>query len=284
MAEWADRFWTVRDGLRIHYRDYDGPDDRPPILCLPGLTRNSRDFAQLADRLAGRWRLLALEFRGRGLSDHDPQPERYVPPTYAGDVLELLDGLGIPRALFIGTSLGGIVTMLVAAVQPQRLAGALINDIGPEISEAGLVRIRKFVGRPASFASWTEAAAAVAEINGPAFPGYGPADWEAFARRICRQDNGAIRFDYDMDIARVFNGDGGVPQHFWPLVDGLSAVPVTILRGELSDLFSAATADRMAGQLPGAELVTVQGVGHAPMLDEPEAEAAIDRLLARVLD
>ncbi|MBA3835595.1 MAG: alpha/beta fold hydrolase, partial [Sphingomonas sp.] len=136
MASWSDRYWTSRDGLKLHYRDHAGPDDRPPILCLHGLTRNSRDFEALAERLAGEWRVISPDFRGRGLSEYDPQSSRYMPPTYAADVLQLLDELQIDKAVFVGTSLGGLTTMIVAGFAPQRIAGVVLNDIGPELSSA----------------------------------------------------------------------------------------------------------------------------------------------------
>src|SRR4051812_16773642 len=140
--EYRDGFLVVRDGLRLHYRDYAGNGKRPPLLCLPGLTRNARDFADFAERFSPRFRALALDFRGRGESDYDPLPARYSPLTYAGDVLELLDELDISQAIFVGTSLGGLVTMIVATMTPERIAAAILNDVGPELSQVGLDRIK----------------------------------------------------------------------------------------------------------------------------------------------
>ena len=138
MAQWQDRYWNSKDGLRLHYRDYAGPAERPPILCLPGLTRNARDFEPVADRLAGEWRVIAVDFRGRGQSEYDPNPANYEPRTYAADVLKLLDQLGIADAVFFGTSLGGIVTMLMSTTDSERIAGAVINDIGPVVEDEGV--------------------------------------------------------------------------------------------------------------------------------------------------
>lgn len=284
MAQWDDRFWNSRDGLRLHYRDYAGPADRPPILCLPGLTRNARDFEPVADRLAGEWRVIAVDFRGRGMSQYDPRPANYMPPTYAADVMKMLDQLGIADAVFFGTSLGGIVTMLLSTTDPERIAGAMINDIGPVIEEAGVERLRTYVGKGGAFASWAEAAEATAARNRLAFPDYTPADWERFARRLASErPDGTIQADYDMAIAQPFATSNGMGADPWRMIDGLADKPVLIVRGETSDLFSAATAERMLAALPKAELVTIAGVGHAPVLDEPEATAAIDRLLGRVL-
>jgi len=285
MAQWVDRYWTSKDGLKLHYRDYAGPHERPPILCLPGLTRNARDFEPVADRLAGEWRILAVEFRGRGQSEYDPDPANYVPHTYAADVLKLLDQLGIADAVFFGTSLGGIVTMLMSSTDPERIAGAVINDIGPVVEDTGIDRLRNYVGKGGVFANWAEARAAAATRNGIAFPHYSAEQWDAFARRMASErPDGTVRSDYDMAIAQPFATIKGTPDFDpWPLIDGLTDKPVLLVRGETSDLLSIATAERIIATLPKAELVTVPGVGHAPILDEPEAVAGIDRLLAKVL-
>lgn len=282
---WADRFWTSVDGLKLHYRDYAGPHERPPILCLPALTRNAADYEALAARFAGEWRVLSVDFRGRGLSDPDPDPANYRPQTYVGDILKLLDQLGIADALFVGTSLGGLVTMALAASDSERIAGALLNDIGPEIELAGLERIATWVGQPAHFKTVAEAAARVAQRNAAVFPDYGGQEWLRFTRRLLRgDDDNGWDFAYDRAIARAFTAPAD-PAAFdgWAFLDALGGRPVTILRGELSDLLSADTARRMAERLDDCELVTVPRVGHAPTFDEPESLAALERLLERVL-
>ena len=284
-ASWTDRHWTSSDGLKLYYREYAGPSDRPPIVCLPGLTRNSRDFAEFAARYAGRFRVIAPDFRGRGMSERDPQPARYLPPTYAADILQLLDELEIERAVFVGTSLGGLVTMLIATMQPQRIAATILNDVGPEIDQSGIDRIRSYVGRAVRFRDWDEAADSIAKINRdlPASNGHG--DWLRMARRLCKEDGDGIIFDYDMAIAEAFNqrDDGAAPAFdLWPLFKKLDGAPLLLIRGELSDLLTDATAHAMVEALADAELVTVPGVGHAPELNEPEVVAAIDRLLERV--
>ena len=285
MAEWVDRFWNSKDGLRLHYRDYAGPAERPPILCLPGLTRNARDFEPVADRLAGEWRVIAVDFRGRGQSAYDPNPANYEPHTYAADVLKLLDQLGIADAVFFGTSLGGIVTMLMSTTDSERIAGAVINDIGPVVEDSGVDRLRIYVGKATAMVSWKDVAEAAALRNGIAFPDYTPDQWERFARRLySERPDGSIQADYDMRIADAFASNKGTPDYDpWSLIDGLADKPVLIVRGETSDLFSVETAERMLSKLPKAELVILPGIGHAPALDEPEAIAGIDRLLERVL-
>lgn len=280
---WDDLYWYSRDGLKLHYRDYQGRDDRPPLICLHGLTRNARDFEALAERLAGGWRLIVPDFRGRGLSDHDPAPARYAPPTYAADILQLLDLLHIERAIFVGTSLGGLVTMVIAATAPGRVAAALLNDVGPQLEPEGLERVRSYVGQPALFHDWDEAAKALKHRNSTIYPSYEAADWLGMAHRLCReQEQGEIRFDYDMAIAQNVLAAATSPAvDAWSLFRALAPAPLLIVRGDLSDLLSAETAERMAKEHPDARFVTIPKVGHAPDLSEPTAVEAIQSLLAR---
>jgi pimeloyl-ACP methyl ester carboxylesterase len=284
---YTDGYWWSPDGLRLHYRDYaGGSDGRPPLLCLPGLTRNARDFEPLASRLAGEWRLICPDMRGRAESAQAKDPMTYVPLTYVQDVSRLLGDLAITRFVAIGTSLGGLITMLIAATHREWLAGALLNDVGPKLEDAGLNRIRAYVGVGQSHPSWVHAARALEEANRDIYPGYDLEQWLAMAKRLYRlSGTGRVVLDYDMRVAeplRLAGGEAGVDM--WPVMAAFRRVPTLILRGERSDLLSAATAERMAAEIgPDAELVTVPNVGHAPVLDEPEAAAAVDRLLARVL-
>jgi len=279
-ARFEDRFIVVRDGLNLHYRDYPGSCDGPPLLCLHGLTRNSRDFAELAERYSPRFRVLALDFRGRGDSDYDPVPMRYNPLTYAGDVIELLDQLAIGQAIFVGTSLGGLVTMTMGAIAPQRIAATILNDVGPDIDPTGIDRILSYVGKDMRFQSWDDAANAIAANYGAAFDCYTQEDFVKMARRNCREENGEIRFDYDMAIAVPFQTGGPTPTiDLWPLFEALGRKPLLVVRGEKSDLLSAETATRMQAAAPDMTLTVVPGVGHAPELNEPEAVAAIDAFL-----
>ena len=284
MADFADRYWTSADGIKLHYRDYDGPHERPPILCIPGLTRNARDFEPVADRYAGQWRVIAIDLRGRGGSGVDPVAANYNPSVYVKDVLKMLDQLGIADAVFVGTSLGGLCTMLLAASDSERIAGALLNDIGPVIDDAGIERIAGYVGQDKRFASWDEAIAEISRRSADCYPAWGEGEWERFVRRICREDGGSIRFDYDMAIAENFRRATAMPPvDAWHLYRALEGRPVTVLRGALSDLLSAETAEAMATAIDDAELVTVPDVGHTPSFEEPESHAALDRLLERVL-
>jgi pimeloyl-ACP methyl ester carboxylesterase len=278
MPSWTDRFWYSAEGLRLHYRDYEGPRDKPPILCIPGLTRNARDFEPIADRYAGDWRVICVDLRGRGLSDPDPDSSRYAPPYYVADLLKLLDQEGIADAIFVGTSLGGICTMLLASTDADRIAGALINDIGPEIDQTGIDRISGYVGREVRFDSWSEATDLLALR-------WARGEWERFAHRIMHEAPDGIRFQYDMRIAENFRAATEGPQGAnWHLYESLAGRPIAILRGELSDLLSQEVAEQMVERLGGdAELTVVTQVGHTPNLEEPEVHSAIDRLLERVM-
>ena len=273
---YRDGYFTVTDGLRLHYRDYPGNEARPPLLCRPGLTRNARDFAELAELYSPRFRVLVLEFRGRGDSDYDPLPARYNPMVYAADVLQFLDRLEIDQAIFVGTSLGGLVTMVIATLAPQRIAGAVLNDVGPELNHVGLDRIQSYVGRDERFHSWDEAADEISKRLAPAFPNYDRDDWLAMARRNCREENGEIRFDYDMAIAEPFQTAGPTPAiDGWPFFAALAQTPLLMVRGQISELLSASAAEKMRAAAPDARFVEVPGIGHAPMLNEPEAAAAV---------
>lgn len=279
----ADRTWRAFDGLELHARDYaagSGPA-RLPVICLHGLTRNARDFEDLAPRLAARGRrVLAVDVRGRGASAWDPDPLNYQPATYAQDVIALAVAAGLARAQFVGTSMGGIIAMVLASVRPDLVAGAVLNDVGPEIAPEGVRRIGGYVGVPSGAADWSEAADFARRLNAFAFPAYGPAEWDRFARRIFREDpSGRPVLDYDPRIAEPVRqaGAAGLAPPLWPLWAALAAGrPVLAVRGAISDLLSPQTYARMLASAPTVAGVEIPGVGHAPALDEPEALAAID--------
>jgi len=288
----SDRFWTSADGLRLHARDHApaSGEARLPVICLHGLTRNARDFEDLAPRLAAQGRrVLAVDVRGRGGSAWDPELTRYIPAVYAGDVLALMDAAGISRAVFIGTSMGGLITMVLAALRPDAVAGAALNDIGPELAPEGLARIGRYTGKGPKVADWTGAADYARFINEAAFPAYGPADWAAFARRIFTEKHGVPALDYDPAIAVAFKPPEGEPAppppDLWPLFQGLAFAPdkaerpLLLIRGGLSDLLAPATADKMREIAPHMAFAEVPNVGHAPMLDEPQALSALDAWL-----
>ena len=284
---WRDHHWWSKDGIPLHARVYDGRNaaaaDAMPVLCLSGLTRNARDFDRLAPHLAQHRSVYALDFRGRGDSGYARDAMTYGPLTYVQDVVALLDEVGIARGICIGTSLGGIVTMLLAATQPGRVAGAVLNDIGPEIDPAGLERIRGYVGQSASHPTWVHAARAIADAGADVYPAWELDDWLVMAKRSHRlTPEGRIVPDYDANIAQPFKVPGGeVGVDLWPALAALKSVPTLILRGAHSDILSAATVTAMLARLDAATNVTIANVGHAPTLDEAAAVAAIDALVAR---
>lgn len=289
VVPYVERRWKSPDGLDLFARDYaPGPGvAHPPIIAIHGLTRNSADFHAIAPLLAqsGR-RVLAVDVRGRGLSDRAPDPMTYTPEVYARDVLALMDQAAIERAVFLGTSMGGLITMALTALKPKAVVAAILNDIGPEVAPEGLARIAAYSGQPVEIGSWADAAAYARRINEVAFPHYSDADWDAFARRIFReQPDGEIGLDYDPDISVPIRAAGAkalVP-NLWPFFRRLAKKkPTLLVRGGSSDLLSAAIAEKMKKAAPAMVYVEVPGVGHAPMLDEPEAKAAIFEFLAEV--
>lgn len=278
----TDRRWTSADGLSLYARDYAGVAGpaKLPVIAIHGLTRNSADFEGIAPLIAqtGR-RLLAIDVRGRGQSDRAPDPMTYQPATYAQDVLALLQQAGIEKAVFMGTSMGGLITMALAAIRSKVIAGAIINDVGPEVAKEGLARIAAYSGQPVDTPTWADAASYAKRINAVAFPHYTDADWDAFARRIFTVGTeGAPILNYDPDIAVPIRAAGAralVP-NLWPMFGKLTrGRPVLLVRGANSDLLSEEIAAKMRKRAPRMDFVEVPDVGHAPMLDEPEARAAI---------
>lgn len=285
-STYEDGHWTSEDGLSLYYRDYPGPEgyDGPPVLCMHGLTRNSRDFADLAGHIAATRRVIVPEMRGRGLSDYAPDSATYNPRQYVADVERLLDELGIERFIAVGTSMGGLMTMLLAAARPGSITAVVMNDIGPEIDPAGISRIKGYVGQGRSYPTWVHAARSMSEVHSASFPEYDLDKWLEMAKRtLVVSQNGRIGFDYDMAIAEPFNqAENAAPANLWTAYESLHDVPMVLVRGELSDLLTPETVRLMKERNPAMTSVTVPRVGHAPTLDEPEARAAIDALLASV--
>jgi len=275
--------FTANDGLALFARDF-GPAETAtiPVFCLPGLTRNSLDFADLATHLAARGRrVVCPDFRGRGMSARDPGwASNYAPHVYARDVLDLMAALGIHRAAFVGTSLGGIVATTIAAQRPTAIAGIVLNDIGPRLEPAGLARIAAHTGWKNEAADWSEAVELLRASNAAAVPNLDAEGWLAFARRqfVPRAD-GRLEVNYDPRIGDAMRAGAGGPLDLATLFQALGPIPTLLLRGALSDLLSAEGVASMAAGKPDLVAVIVEGVGHAPMLDEPEARAAIDRFL-----
>ncbi|MEQ8309528.1 MAG: alpha/beta fold hydrolase [Sphingopyxis sp.] len=282
MGEFEERYWQAPDGVRLFARDYAaaGGEARLPVICIHGLTRNSRDFEELAPLLAatGR-RVLTVDVRGRGRSGWSADPMRYQLPTYVRDTLALLDTLAVARAHFIGTSMGGLIMMLLAARQGRALASAILNDVGPAIDPAGIARIAAYAGRTVALDSWDDAVAYFKRTSAVAFPDLSEAGWRTLAERGCIADTeGRPQFDYDPSIAVPIRAKPPPRGSLltWLLFLKLARWrPTLLIRGELSDLLSRPIADRMRRAAPHMAYTEVQGVGHAPLLSEEGARQAI---------
>jgi pimeloyl-ACP methyl ester carboxylesterase len=276
---YADVFFTSDDWLTLYARDYAGPaGESPVIVCLHGLTRNSKDFDGLARHLASRARIIVPDVRGRGRSDRAADVATYRPERYVEDAIRLLDLLSARRVHLIGTSMGGLMSLLLLARMPERIASVIINDIGPQVESAGIRRIAGYVGHAAAAGDWETAAANIRTVNAQAFPDFTQRDWEDMARNLHVQIDDRIVLDYDPAISRGL-ADGSAAPDLWSLFEGLAAKPMLVLRGELSDLLSATTVDRMRAHSALIEAHVIARRGHAPSLDEPDARAAIDAFL-----
>lgn len=270
-----------QDGLRLAAREYPGPAGARTVLCLHGLTRNGQDFAGLAAALQGEYRVLVPDQRGRGRSAYDPQPANYNLMVQAQDMWALLDHCQVGRCVVIGTSMGALMAIVMARTLPDRIAGLVLNDAGPEIDPRGLARIAGYVGKGGPVATWDEAAAAVQAVHGAAYPTYDAADWLRMARATYVEEGGRLRLDYDPALAQAFAGGGAAAPDMWPAFAVLNRIPGLLLRGALSDILSAETVASMATRFPALEVVSVADRGHAPDLTEPASLAAIQAFLRR---
>jgi pimeloyl-ACP methyl ester carboxylesterase len=275
-------FRSADGRLRLH-AEVRGPQGAPlTVLCLHGLTRNAADFEFLARHLSARYRVITADQRGRGKSQWDPDPAHYRPGTYVDDMFALLDRLAIDRVVLIGTSMGGHMAMMMGASQPARLRGMVLNDIGPEVLTAGLQRLRSALSDRAPAASWAEAVAQAKRINQIAFPDYLDADWEGFARRTYVEDSSARPVPaFDPGVLKGLNETDltAVLPDLWSHWTRLDSIPILAIRGALSDIISPQILDAMAARHPNLTPITIANRGHAPMLDEPAAVAAIDAFL-----
>jgi pimeloyl-ACP methyl ester carboxylesterase len=282
-ATFRDEWWSSKEGLRLYSRVYDTAESAAStVLCLPGLTRNCRDFESLAEHLAPTYRVICPDLRGRGLSARDPVWQNYHPGTYLSDLGALIARLGLKRFAIVGTSLGGILAMLLPSVLAGAVAGVVLNDVGPEIDPAGVERIKSYAGRLPAVRSWDEAVAQLKAVFGPAWTGLPDATWMRMARRSFREDtSGTPVLDVDPMVGEALRAaPAAAAPDLWPLFATLKAVPMLAIRGALSDILSEATFARMQRENPGLVPLTVANRGHVPLLDEPECLAAIDAFLA----
>ncbi len=277
----AEYWFDSHDGLRLFSRVYAAAAaDAPVVLCLHGLMRNSRDFDDLAAHLAARYRVIVPDVRGRGWSARDPNFNNYQIPVYVQDLLTLLAGLGAPRVRVIGTSMGGLMAMVLAVMEPRAVSGIVLNDVGPEVDPRGLERIRSYAGKTAPVRDWAEAVAQLRSLYGVAWPGLSDARWEQIARLTYRANaQGVPELDADPNIAEPLRDTRAAAPDLWPMWGALARVPMLAIRGAHSDILSAATVERMQRGKPDLRVLEVADRGHAPLLDEPECLAAIDEFL-----
>jgi pimeloyl-ACP methyl ester carboxylesterase len=270
-------FVTAHDGLRLHAREY-GPRRASalPVVCLPGLARTARDFDGLAAALANDpdrpRRVIAMDYRGRGLSEYDRNPLNYTLTTELADVLAVLTARSFGPAVFIGTSRGGLITMLLAAAQPARIAGVVLNDIGPVLETQGLLRIKSYVGKLPQPRNYAEAAEILQRLFDQQFPKLTAEDWQQWAQLNWREEHGRLILNYDARLSRVLeaiDAERGMPS-LWPQFDALGGMPLLVIRGELSDLLSAATVEEMRKRRKKTEVIDVPAEGHPPLLGTPE--------------
>mgnify|MGYP001475565357 CR=1 FL=1 len=282
MRSFKDYFFQTTDGLRLYARDYPGPDtNAPALLCLHGLTRNSKDFESLAQALASDFRVVVPDQRGRGLSDYDKDVSRYSLLQYVEDMHGLIMDLGLQRLSMVGTSMGGLMTFALNALYPGLIERAVINDIGPEIAQEGLDRIKSYVGVAGPFGNWNEATSYLISITAEIFPDWTDAQWSDFARQCYIEREGQIVIDYDPRIATSLttHSSDTEAETLWSLFESMVSAPCLLIRGELTDLLSPECVARMRKIHPGMEVLSVPRVGHAPMLNEPGVTEAIRRFL-----
>src|SRR5690606_17223551 len=282
--KYADHFFrSADDRLDLSARIYDA--EGPPLLLMHGLTRNTADFEGLAAHLAGKYRLIIPDQRGRGRSGYDPEPDNYNPSVYVADMAALIADLKLERPGLIGTSMGGLMSIMMAASAPEGFSGIILNDIGPVVEQAGLDRIQSYAGSHEPFDDWQDAADNARKVHADAMAGYSAQDWMGFARRTCRElPDGRVKLDYDPAISQGLSGSDQtvVPPDLWPLWESFSALPALIIYGALSDIISADTIAEMQRRHSGPiSAVEIANRGHAPMLDEPEALSAIDAFLKK---
>ncbi|MEO0371551.1 MAG: alpha/beta hydrolase [Pseudomonadota bacterium] len=269
--------FTTSEGIRLHYEDHGAG---APILCLAGLTRNSRDFTYLTPHLS-QYRVIAMDYRGRGQSDYPEDFMSYNIVQEGQDAVDLLDHLGIDKVTLIGTSRGGLIAMAVSVMHPGRLARVVLNDIGPEVTEAGIARIMDYVGRTPPFANLDEASKALADGLGTDFPGVPLSRWREAADFMWEEIKGGLKLRYDPRLRDALIGQAGVGEapDLWQLFDGLQDIPLATIKGANSDLFAQATLDKMQARRPDMITAIVPDRGHVPFLDEPEALAAIHHVM-----
>ncbi len=279
-----ERHYHAQDGCRLYYRDYGDPLSAPaPLLCLSGLTRNAKDFDVLARRLAGRRRVVCPDYRGRGQSDTDPDWRKYAPKETLGDVRHLMIAAGLHRAVICGVSFGGLLAMALSVVAPTALAGVILNDVGPDLNPSGTERILDYLSRDHPQADW-ETATATMRQTFPYLSYKTDEDWRRFTEASFREGaDGQLHVDYDVNLVRPLR-ETHEQEDIWRLFAALRRIPVLLIRGGKSDVLSEETVEKMVRVKPDLAYLSLAGVGHAPSMNEPESERAIDEFLRRIDD
>lgn len=280
---YAEHHYQSNDGLKLYYRTYGKDSDKLPIVCLTGLTRNSGDFEEFAERFSNTRKIYTLDYRGRGNSAYDPNYQNYNPQTYLADVMTFLAAADIKKAIFVGTSLGGLITMGLSGLAPQFVAGAILNDIGPEVASSGGERIAGYVGTDVRYNSLEEAAKAQQEQYQGAYPDIEEEYWLQTSKVAFKFDEDADNYrpNYDLAIGKalVEQVESGDQIDLWPFFESLKEKPVLAVRGALSDVLSTDVFEKMKAVIPSLIQVTLENRGHVPLLNEPKALTAITEFL-----
>jgi len=282
MPHYEDYWFESRDGLKLFARDYQHEAPRATILCIPGLTRNSADFVGLCEHLVNDYRVVVVELRGRGNSEYDTNPLNYHPGLYVDDVIALLDSMELTSVILIGTSLGGLISMILTALQPERVAAVIMNDIGPETSQVGVDRIKNYVCNPIPVHSWAQAIDMTREVFGAEYPDFVAEDWAAFTKNIYRENNEGdpvLNYDPAIGILMTQQQDDAVPPDLWPAFAAMQATPLLLIRGRLSDILTTECVEKMRQKKPDMHFIELDGRGHAPLLTETECVVGIENFL-----
>ncbi|WP_339632661.1 alpha/beta hydrolase [uncultured Sneathiella sp.] len=282
----AEKYYQSQDNLNLYYREYGSEEDACPLLCLSGLTRNSADFHSFSERYSKNRKVYALDYRGRGKSDRDADYKNYNPQVYLGDIYSFLTSVGIERALFVGTSLGGLMTMAMAGFAKNFIAGAILNDVGPEVDKSGSARILDYVGKDVRFSSLEEAAAKQKEQYIGAYPDLSDEDWLGQANTTFSYDQTAKNYclNYDLNLSKALAEqlNSNEPVDLWPFFKALGDIPTLAIRGALSDVLSDTVFMRMKSENPNMETVVLKNRGHVPLLNEPELLPVLDKFIDRI--
>ena len=283
MSDYSDVWYKSDDGLRLYARDYQNAEAALTILCMHGLTRNSADFEDVSSALQQSYRVVSVDQRGRGRSDWDTRVSNYTPACYVEDMFTLIDEMKLNNLVLVGTSMGGLMSMMMNAMNPGFFKAVVLNDIGPVVAEKGLERIKGYLGKDKPVETWDDAVEQTADANAVAFPNYHRDDWSKWVSRMYEENaEGKLVLRYDPAISEPMNKDQdtAVPPDLWPLFDAMIEVPLLTFHGELSDILEADCVEEMLRRHSTMQLVEVQGVGHAPMLDEPEVMPALSAFLS----